>query len=250
MKKSRAATLIAGALVLGLALGGLGIATARNGSAASLSTATSSASQMRGASLIQALSSLTGLSVQQIMALRAQGKSFATIATDNGVDPAAVVDKTVAARQAKLDALLASGTITPVQEAASLAKMRARVEAAMNAVPTFGNSPSGEPTATPSIPTTGGPGMGWLHANPRANLDATGTPSAQHASMMGKTQSAAHRNFHSTTVNGHHRGASSMHRRNASAGAQSNSGNSGHASNSGSHGSGMGSQSGMMGSRN
>jgi hypothetical protein len=204
--------LITGALVLGLALGGLGIANAWSGTTNTASNATSSASQMNGASTIQALSALTGLSVQKIMTLRAGGKSFATIATENGVDPAAVVDKTVAVRQVRLDALVASGTITAEQEATTLARIRAHVEAIMNLVPRMGGIGSEVTTATPSDPTTATnrPGMRWRHDAPGAALDATGTPCANNRSVHGPNNPGRHLGWMKSKS--HSRGASSTHR--------------------------------------
>jgi hypothetical protein len=159
VKKSRVAILVVGALIAGLTLGGIGIA-----SAASRAAQTTDASYYDGAmvgatSPVATLSALTGRTAQEILALRAQGKSLSVIATENGVDPAAVVDQTVAARQAYLDTLVTAGKLTAEQEQALLDRIRAAVQAMMDALPHAGR-PSVVPTTTPSVPATGTMGPG------------------------------------------------------------------------------------------
>ncbi len=161
VKRSKLAIIVAGALVAGLTLGGLGIADAavRN---AHKTVASKSASVAKGVSPVATLSRMTKLSVKRIMALRHQGKSFASIAASMGVDPAAVVDQMVAARQAHLDAMVAAGRMTAAQEQAMLAVMRTTVGTMMGLVPGSGSGMmSGDTTQS----ATGMPGNGYGGGN-------------------------------------------------------------------------------------
>jgi len=164
--------LVAAALVVGLALGGLGIANAASRTA---QAAAAGQTLMGATSPLATLSNLTGLSVQEIGALRAQGKSLSAIAAENGVDPAVVVDQTVAARQTYFDGLVAAGTMTAAQEQTALVRIRAVVQTMMDAVPGSGQVPSRATTATPSVPTTFGAGPAYLCPTPRAGVPASGT---------------------------------------------------------------------------
>jgi hypothetical protein len=191
LKNTKIAALVAGALVAGLVLGGIGIAsagpTATTGSAVS-----SAASGMRGGArgIVVALAKLTGLSTTQIVAERATGVSFATIATENGVDPSAVVDAVVAGRRAQLDALVASGAMTQAHEDALLAALGARVLAMVEMTPGSG---TGSTTTTPSV-----------------NATRTMSPHGHHAAMgqhrgfrMGvQARAAAHARTHMTAPAG------------------------------------------------
>lgn len=173
MKKSKIAILVAGALVAGLTIGGMGIASATNTTQQTATIAPYSSVTMTGTNgPVATLSALTGLSAQEIMTLRGQGKSLATIATENGVDPAAVVDQTVAARKAYLDTLVAAGQITAAQQAAMLGNIRTAVLAMMNALPANGGVPSRPTTATPSVPATGAAGAGYRCPTPPAVVNA------------------------------------------------------------------------------
>jgi len=164
MKRSRVAILVIGALVAGLTLGGIGIASAANRQAQT--NAAYAGTMIGGTSPVAVLAKLTGLSVQDIMALHTQETSFAQIASDNGVDPSAVVDQVVAARQAQLDSLVAAGTMTAAQEQAILDRMRAAVETMLNAAP-MGANGSRVATFTPgpgvmTTPTVGPRGTGGM----------------------------------------------------------------------------------------
>jgi hypothetical protein len=68
-------------------------------------------------------------------ALRAQlasGKSLAQIATAQGKSVGGLVDAIVAAKKARLDALVSAGVITSAQESTFLASLRTRVTAFVN----------------------------------------------------------------------------------------------------------------------
>ena len=173
MRKSSTAILVAGALVAGLTIGGIGIASAASNTPQAATTASYSSVTMTGAKgPIATLSALTGLSVQEIMALRSQGKSLATIATDNGVDPATVVAQTVAARQAYLDTLVTAGQISAAQGQSMLGNTRTAVQAMMNAIPATGRVPSRPTTTTPSVPATSAAGAGYRCPTPGAVVNA------------------------------------------------------------------------------
>jgi hypothetical protein len=118
---------------------------------------------MKGVSPVATLSRMTGLSVKQIMKLRNKGQSFASIATSMGVEPTAVVDQMLAARQAHLDALVAAGRMTAAREQKMLDTMRAAAQTMMGFVPGSGNSMSNG--TTPSMPATGMPGIGHDGSN-------------------------------------------------------------------------------------
>jgi len=156
VQKSKIAILVAGALVAGLTLGGLGIATAATRASHKTTVASHASSTMKGVSPVATLSRMTGLSVKQIMKLRNKGQSFASIATSMGVEPTAVVDQMLAARQAHLDALVAARRMTTAREQKMLDTMRAAAQTMMGFVPGSGNSMSNG--TTPSMPATGMPG--------------------------------------------------------------------------------------------
>jgi len=152
MKKRSVALLVSGALVAGLTLGGLGIASAATRSTHKTTAAAHARRASSGVSAVATLSRMTGLSVKKIQKLRHQGRSYASIATSMGLDPAAVVDRMLAARQAHLDALLAAGRMTAAQEQTMFDAMRATAETMMGMVPGTGSGMSRD--TTPSMPAT------------------------------------------------------------------------------------------------
>jgi hypothetical protein len=238
---------VTGALVAGLTLGGLGIATASSRASQQTTGTSYPGSMMEGASPIATLSRLTGLSVQQIMALRNQGKSLATIATDNGIDPATLVDETLAARQAHFDALVAAGHMTAEQEQTVLDRMRAAIQAMIDAVPGPVGPPSRDTTRTPMVPGTGMSGRG--HNGPHHGTGRT-TPSA-HRQHMGNTGSGNTMMTPGTPGQGNPDGSAPAGPSTSTGpgtGPGSGTGTMGPGSGMG-RGSGMGSGSGMMGSR-
>ena len=180
MKNSRVAILVIGALVAGLTLGGIGIASAAN-KAPQAAPASYAGTMMGATSPMATLSNLTGLSLREIMTLRAQGTSLAQIATDNGVDPAALVDQTVAARQTYLDSLVAAGRLTAAQEQTMLDNMRAAVTSMVNAV--MGTGPGS--TGATMTPPAGMMGSGTR--GPRAKAGASGSTAGQRLGSTGTT---------------------------------------------------------------
>lgn len=195
MKKSKVAVLVIAALVAGLTLGGIGIASAAGRSANNAVVASHSGTPLTGtASPVATLSTLTGLSVPEIMALRAQGESLATIATNNGIDPAVLVDQILAARKANLDSLVSAGRLTAEQELAILDHIRIAVQRIVDAVPGVSAMPSRVPTSTPSVPTTTGPRAGMMtsatvgpHMVPDTHHAATAPHVGTTAPHMGTT---------------------------------------------------------------
>lgn len=163
MKKSKVAALVAGALVVGLTVGSLGIAdaamrhTARHTHVSMQTRAFNAA--MHAVSPVATLSKLTGLSIPAIMQLRAQGESFAQIATDNGIDPSTLVAQIVAARKANLDTLVAAGKLTAAQETAILNHITAMVTTMVDRTPGTGmmTTSTVDPTGTMVPGTPNGP---------------------------------------------------------------------------------------------
>lgn len=151
---------MAGALVAGLTLGGPAVASAARRPSQAVAAKYSVNALVNATSPIATLSNLTGLTVEQIMTLRAQGESLSDIAIENGVDPAIVVDRTIAARQRYLDSLVASHRITTSQKRTVLAMARIAMQAMLDMVPGSGRLPSVGTTMTPSMPATGGLGAG------------------------------------------------------------------------------------------
>lgn len=80
-----------------------------------------------GGRLVDIVAGLTGLSVEEVQAQRAEGNSAAEIAEANGVATEEVVSEALAARKAILDAKVADGTITQEQADAAYAQMSERV---------------------------------------------------------------------------------------------------------------------------
>ena len=78
---------------------------------------------MRGYSLVDATAEATGLTVDEVIAELQAGQTFAQIATEQGVDPQAIVDAFVAERKATLDEAVADGRLTQEQVDQMLAEM-------------------------------------------------------------------------------------------------------------------------------
>jgi len=123
--------LVAGALVLGLTLGSLGIATA---APAQTAAATTGLGLKLGATVKQAkatvadvVAKVTGQPVADVRSARSAGTSFAAIAAKKGVSADTVVADTLTARKAILDQAVKSGRITQTQADTALARMKTRV---------------------------------------------------------------------------------------------------------------------------
>lgn len=132
MMKSKGIALVGLGLVAGLVLGSLGVSYA----ATSTEDATAScgvqggigrAVRDAGGRLVDVVADLTGLTVEEVQAQRADGKSAADIAEASGVSKDAVVDAALASRKAVLDAKVADGSITADQADAAYARMTERV---------------------------------------------------------------------------------------------------------------------------
>lgn len=142
MKHGKSIALISAGLVAGLVLGSLGIAAATTtGSAtangpAGAGLGLGATIRSAGARLVDVLADLTGLSVEDIQAKRADGESIAQIAKSEGVDSQTVVDKALAARKAILDERVAAGSITQEQADAAYTRMTERLNDRVNATTT------------------------------------------------------------------------------------------------------------------
>lgn len=125
------AGLLAGALVGALVLGSASLALA-----AGPADATSPGLGIRlgevvrdaGARLVDIVADLTGLSVDEVEALRQDGSSIADIAESEGVSTDAVVDGALAVRQTLLDEKVADGTIDQATADAALDRMADRID--------------------------------------------------------------------------------------------------------------------------
>jgi hypothetical protein len=131
MSKTGTVLFVAAALVAGLVLGSVGIA-----SAATTATGTPGAGfgaqaggmfRQAGASLADIVAKLTGQTAAQVYTQRAAGKSFADIASAKGVSADKVTADALAARKAALAAAVKAGTVTQAQADAMLARMLTRL---------------------------------------------------------------------------------------------------------------------------
>lgn len=131
MSRNRTVLLVAAALVAGLVLGSVGIA-----SAATTTTGTPGAGfgaqvggmfRQAGASLADVVAKLTGQTTAQVYTQRAAGKSFADIASAKGVSADKVTADALAARKAALAAAVKAGTLTQAQADIMLARMQTRI---------------------------------------------------------------------------------------------------------------------------
>ena len=166
MRKRTAITFVIAALVAGVVLGSFGIATAATSAG---SSATAGARLRLGttvkaaqATLADIVAKLTGKTVAQVREERAAGKSFADIASANGVSSSKVVSDTLAARKALLAELVKQGRITQAQADAALARMTTRLNARVTstAAGCTGTGACTGGTCTGTGPGSGGGGFG------------------------------------------------------------------------------------------
>lgn len=131
MSRNRTVLLVVAALVAGLVLGSVGIA-----SAATTTTGTPGAGfgaqvggmfRQAGASLADVVAKLTGQTTAQVYTQRAAGNSFADIASAKGVSADKVTADALAARKAALAAAVKAGTLTQAQADIMLARMQTRI---------------------------------------------------------------------------------------------------------------------------
>jgi hypothetical protein len=131
MKNGKTVALVVAALVAGLALGSVGLASAAQNAPQSaqggLGLRLGAAMKDAGATLADVVASLTGSTADEVRAERAEGASFAEIASEAGVAADDVVASALEARKAVLDELVASGRITQAQADAALERMQTRL---------------------------------------------------------------------------------------------------------------------------
>lgn len=135
MKKSKVVALVAAALVAGLTLGSIGLASAAPAEEGATTTSTvagyglkmGQAMRDAGSRMVDILADLTGLSVDDIHDRREAGESVDEIAKSEGVETATVVDKALEARKEILDAKVADGTIDAETRDEVLARMTERI---------------------------------------------------------------------------------------------------------------------------
>lgn len=131
MNKSKVAILVSAALVAGLVLGSVGIASAAT---ATTTTGAGLGGIMRqaGGTLAEIVAKLTGKTTTEVYAERKDGKSFATIASENGVAATKVASEALAARKSALDAAVKAGTITQAQADLMASRMSTNIPARIN----------------------------------------------------------------------------------------------------------------------
>ena len=132
MSKSRTFALAAAALVAGLVLGSIGIASAA-GSTNATGTSGYGARlggicRQAGASLADVVGTLTGQTADQVRTQRQAGKSFADIAKAKGVSTDKVASAAIDARKTALADAVKSGRITQAQADQMLTRMQGRVQ--------------------------------------------------------------------------------------------------------------------------
>jgi len=137
MKISYVAVLMAGALVFGLVSGSVatGVAAPAPEKPSSVASSTATGLGLRlgvamreaGGRLADIVAKLTGSEVEDVLAERAKGESFADIAAKDGIDSGKVVDEALKVRSSLLDERVKAGTITEEQADAALARMKERL---------------------------------------------------------------------------------------------------------------------------
>jgi len=132
MKRGTTIALISAALVAGLALGTVGIATAAPRVAAGSAGVVGGLGALcrqAGGTIAEIVAKVTGLSTADVYAAREKGDSFADIAATKGVSADKLTGDVVAARTTGLDAAVKAGTITQAQADTMLANMKSRLAA-------------------------------------------------------------------------------------------------------------------------
>lgn len=143
MRKSTA--LLAAGLALGLVIGGISTASAATTSAAGTSSANpvvagacglglrlGQAVRDTGGRLSDVVSTLTGLSAEEVQTKRQAGTSLADIAKDKGVSADKVVAEALDVRKDMLEAKVKDGTITQDQADQALTSMTTRLNDRVN----------------------------------------------------------------------------------------------------------------------
>lgn len=82
------------------------------------------------------------------------GKTLATIATEHGVTPAALIAKLVASDTADINSAASSGKITAAQQSSALANLSTRISDMVNSTPMMGMRGHGPMRSGPPGPNT------------------------------------------------------------------------------------------------
>jgi hypothetical protein len=129
MSRNRTIIFVAAALVAGLVLGSVGIATAATTATSTTGFGARVGGVMRqtGATIADVVAKLTGQTTAQVYTQREAGKSFADIAAAKGVSADKVTADALAARKAALAAAVKAGTITQAQADAMAARQATRI---------------------------------------------------------------------------------------------------------------------------
>lgn len=129
MGKGKIIGIAAAALIAGLVLGSMSIASAATGNPSAPGAGARLGGMMAqaGSTLADVVAKLTGATADQVRTDRQAGKSFADIAKAKGVSADSVVTSTLDARKAALAAAVKSGSITQAQADTALANMKTRL---------------------------------------------------------------------------------------------------------------------------
>lgn len=134
MSKGKVIALVAGALVAGLVLGSLGLASAATTAqtqtrtrVAACGTGTGGIMRQAGGTIADIVAKLTGLKVEDVYAARKDGKSFADIAKTKNVSADKVTDAVLAARKTALADAVKDKTITQDQADLMYDRMQDRI---------------------------------------------------------------------------------------------------------------------------
>lgn len=133
MKKTKVAALVLASLVLGLALGTVGVGIAAPSASVSGTSVAGAgigvAMRDAGGRLIDVVAKLTGMTSDEVAAQRQDGTSFAQIAEGAGSTSADVVTQALKVREAALAQRVADGRLTQVRADAMLSRMETRLTA-------------------------------------------------------------------------------------------------------------------------
>ncbi len=154
------ALLLTAGLVAVMVLGVAGVAIAAPATAAQAGAGFGGICRQAGGTMADVVAKLTGESVTDVRAQRADGKTFADIAKAKGVASQAVVDETLKARKAALDAAVKAGTITQAQADTMYTNMQSRLPAKVTAAPPAGCDGTGSGAGAGGGCGGGGCGMG------------------------------------------------------------------------------------------
>jgi hypothetical protein len=146
MGKGKVTILVAAALVAGLVLGTVGLASAATSSTAAtqgFGARMGGVMRQAGGSLADIVAKLTGQSTTDVYAQRKAGKSFAAIAAAKGLSADKLTSDALAARKAALDSAVKAGKITQAQADTMYARMKDRVPDRINSAAPAGCDGSG-----------------------------------------------------------------------------------------------------------